>query len=152
MAMKFLYKHPDRVSGAVLMVVASVAIFEASQLPFGTIRAPDAGFFPLSLSSMLFFFAFGIFLNSFIRASEPAEFDSRSWYVVIAAAAFIVYALVLGKVGFVLATIAIMLLVMRVLGGMSWWRAIAIAVPSVLLSYVGFVQLGVPLPQGPLPF
>jgi hypothetical protein len=71
---------------------------------------------------------------------------------VTAAAAFVIYALVLNKVGFVLATTVIMLLVMRVLGGMPWIQAIAIAVPSVLLSYLGFVELGVPLPRGPLPF
>ena len=66
--------------------------------------------------------------------------------------AFVVYALVLNKAGFVLATIAIMLLVMRGLGGMSWKQALLIAVPSVVFSYVAFVQLGVPLPRGPLPF
>ena len=37
-------------------------------------------------------------------------------------------------------------------GGMSWKQALLIAVPSVALSYCGFVQLGVPLPRGPLPF
>ena len=71
---------------------------------------------------------------------------------VIAAAAFVLYALVLNKVGFVLATTAVMLLVTRSLGGMSWKQALLIAVPSVVLSYCGFVQLGVPLPRGPLPF
>jgi hypothetical protein len=134
------------------MVFAIVAIIEASHLPFGSIRAPDAGFFPMALSSGLLLFSFGIFVNSFIGASEPAEFSLRSWYVVIAAVAFLIYAVVLNKAGFILATTAIMLLVMRGLGGMSWIRAFAIAVPSVLLSYIGFVQLGVPLPPGPLPF
>jgi len=54
--------------------------------------------------------------------------------------------------GFVLSTIAIMLLVMRGLGGMKWTQAVLIAVLSVGLSYAGFLQLGVPLPRGPLPF
>lgn len=147
-----VFDHPDRVSGALLMIAAGTALFEASRLPFGSIRAPDSGFFPLSLSTLLLIFAIGIFVNSFVRKSEPVDLHSRSWYVVIAAAAFIIYAVSLVKVGFVLATTIIMLLVMRGLGGMNWARALVIAVPSVLLSYFALLQLGVPLPPGLLPF
>lgn len=147
-----LLSHPDCISGAVLVVFAIVALFDAWKLPFGSVRAPDAGFFPLSLSVLLLLFGGGIVVGSFIKNGERARFSARSWPVAIAAAAFVVYALVLSKAGFVLATIAVMLLVMRGLGGMSWKQALLIAVPSVVLSYVAFVQLGVPLPRGPLPF
>jgi len=147
-----LLAHPDRISGGVLMIVASIALLEASNLPFGSVRAPDAGFFPQSLSTLLLIFAGGIVLNSFITKSEREEFSSRSWYVVIAAGAFIIYAVSMVKVGFVLATTIIMILIMRGLGGMGWIRTLLIAVPSVLLSYLAFVELGVPLPRGPLPF
>jgi len=91
-------------------------------------------------------------VGSFIKNAEPARFSARSWQVAIAATAFVLYAIVLNKVGFVLATTAVMLLVTRSLGGMSWKQALLIAVPSVALSYCAFVQLGVPLPRGPLPF
>jgi hypothetical protein len=147
-----LVEHPDRISGGLLIVLSLFAIAEASHLPFGSARAPDAGFFPLSLSTLLLIFAGGIFVKSFFASSEPARFGSESWYVVIAAAAFILYAVVMTKVGFVIATTLIMLLIMRGLGGMSWVRAVTIAVASVVLTYLAFVQLGVPLPRGPLPF
>jgi hypothetical protein len=148
-----LINHPDRISGGLLMIVAGTALFEALHLPFGSLRAPDAGFFPLCLSTLLLVFAAGIVLNSFMTTKPGrTDFSARSWYVVIAAAAFVVYALSLAKVGFVLSTITIMLLVMRGLGGMSWARALLIAVPGVLLSYLAFVELGVPLPRGLLPF
>lgn len=142
----------DRLSGALLTLVAVVALFEAAPLPFGTARAPDAGFFPKSLSALLLFFGLGIFFSSFINKSEPAEFTSRSWQVALMAAAFILYAVVMTKAGFVLATIALMLLVMRGIGGMSWTKALLISIPSVIVSYLAFVQLGVPLPRGPLPY
>ena len=80
------------------------------------------------------------------------EFSSRSWYVVIGALAFIVYAVSMVKVGFVVATTVIMLIFMRGLGGMSWLQTLLIALPSVICSYFAFVQLGVPLPRGALPF
>ena len=147
-----LINNPDRLSGGLLMIIACIAIFEASKLPFGSVRAPDAGFFPLSLSILLLIFAVGIVLNSFMSNPQRTEFSARSWYVVIAALAFVIYAVSLEKAGFVLATVIIMLIFMRGLGGMTWARALLIAIPSVLLSYFAFVQLGVPLPRGPLPF
>ena len=147
-----LLRHPDCISGVVLMAFSIVALFDAWRLPFGSVRAPDAGFFPLSLSFLLLLFGGGIVVGSFIKNAEPTHFSARSWQVAIAATAFVFYALVLNKVGFVLATTAVMLLVTRSLGGMSWKQALLIAVPSVALSYCGFVQLGVPLPRGPLPF
>jgi hypothetical protein len=144
--------HPDRISGGLLIIVACIAIYEASHLPFGSLRKPDAGFFPLSLSTLLLIFAVGIVLNSFMTKPQRMEFNPRSWYVLIGALAFIIYALSMAKVGFVVATTIIMLIFMRGLGGMSWVRALLIAVPSVVCSYFAFVQLGVPLPRGPLPF
>ena len=147
-----LLRHPDCISGVVLMTFSIVALFDAWTLPFGSVRAPDAGFFPLSLSFLLLLFGGGILVGSFINGAEPARFSARSWQVAIAAIAFMLYALVLNKVGFVLATTAVMLLVTRSLGGMSWKQALLITVPSVALSYCGFIQLGVPLPRGPLPF
>jgi hypothetical protein len=144
--------HPDRISGALLVIVACITIFEASGLPFGSLRKPDAGFFPLSLSTLLLIFAIGIVINSFRSKPEQTDFSSRSWYVMIAALAFIIYAVSLEKVGFVMGTTAIMLLMSRGLGGMRWTLALTIAIPSTLISYFAFVQLGVPLPRGPLPF
>ena len=147
-----LLSHPDRISGSVLFVVAILAWIEAIHLPFGSIRAPDAGFFPQALSALLFLVSIAILVHSFSRDLAAAEFSWKSWLVPLAAAGFVCYALILPSVGFVLSTIGIMLLVMRGLGRMPWKRALLIAVPTVLVSYFAFIKLCVPLPQGPLPF
>src|SRR5215467_14199984 len=123
------------------------AIVEASHLPFGTLRAPDAGFFPLTLSVLLLVLAIAIVVGSFSEA-RPAEFTARSWHVPVTAAAFMLYALTLQKVGFLVSTVLVLLLLMRGLGGMTWTRAVLIAVPGVVLAYLGFLELGVPLPRG----
>ena len=49
-------------------------------------------------------------------------------------------------------TLLILLLLMRGLGGLNWTRSLLIAISSVALSYLVFVQLGVPLPRGIMPF
>lgn len=143
-----LFSHPDRLSGLILMIVAIMALVEARQLPFGSLLAPDAGFFPQGLSVFLLIAGGIITITSFMSNSDPAHFNSRSWHVVIAIAAFIAYGLLLTRLGFVLATIGIMLLMIRGLGGMKWFHALSIAIPSVLVSYFAFTQLGVPLPKG----
>jgi hypothetical protein len=146
--MKTMLSHPDRLSGVVLMVLAGIALADAWQLPFGSLLAPDAGFFPQLLSVLLLIVGGIIVATSFVSASNPTHFSPESWHVAIAVAAFIIYGLVLTRLGFVLTTIGIMLLMIRGLGRMKWTQALLIAVPSVLASYVGFTQLGVPLPRG----
>jgi hypothetical protein len=134
--MKFLTRvsrlvvdHPDRLSGTLILFLAAFAWLESFHLPFGSIRGPDAGFFPQVLSILLF-------LTS----------------IAILAIVLVAYALVLPSAGFVLATAAVMLLIMRGLVKMRWARALLISIPTVVISYLAFVKLGVPLPQGPLPF
>jgi putative tricarboxylic transport membrane protein len=148
----FFLRNADRLSGLVLALIAAFAIYESSHLPFGAIWAPDAGFFPLSLSVLLLVIAlFGI-SASYFGQPDSAEFFGRSSYVAIATAALIVYALALPTVGFVVATVIVLLLMMRGFGGMSWSRAFLISLSTVLVTYIGFRKLGVPLPHGILPF
>jgi hypothetical protein len=144
--------HPDRLSGVLLLIVALFAMFEARLLPFGSINAPDAGFFPQSLSVLLFLISVAILIHSFSREMEPADFSRRSWLVPLAAVALVAYAVLMPVVGFVIATMVIMLLIMRGLIKSPWIPTLVISLVMVLLSYLAFVKLGVPLPRGPLPF
>jgi hypothetical protein len=41
---------------------------------------------------------------------------------------------------------------MRGLGGLNWTRSLLIAISSVVLTHLVFVQLGVPPPRGIMPF
>jgi putative tricarboxylic transport membrane protein len=145
-------RHPDRLSGIFLAVIAGIAMYQASHLPFGSIAAPDSGFFPISLSTLLFLFACVVVLNSFISTSPPLEFGARSASVVLAACAFVIYAIAIPKAGFVISTTAILLLLMRGFGGVGWARSFLVSLVLVLLTYFAFLELGVPLPAGPLPF
>ena len=151
-ASRAVVNHPDRLSGVLLLFLATFAWLEALHLPFGSIHAPDAGFFPQVLSILLFLTSVAILVHSLSRELPATEFSRRSWLVPITAGALIAYALVLPRAGFVLATAAVMLLIMRGLVKMRWGRALLISIPTVVLSYLAFIKLGVPLPQGPLPF
>jgi hypothetical protein len=142
----------DHVSGITIMLVAIFCIFESWHLPFGSVSAPDAGFFPRCLSVLLLLFGAGITLNAFMWATAPVDFHVQTWYVGIAAAAFVAYAFSIQHVGYLICTLVILVLLMRGLCGMSWMRSLVIAIPSVVVSYLAFSKLGVPLPTGILPF
>src|SRR5258708_28908688 len=119
-AMNRLSSHPDRLSGSVLIVAAGFAIFEASRLPFGTVRAPDAGFFPLCLSVLLLIAGAAIVLRSFTTAPELLQFTPQTWYVLVAAFTFVLYAFTVQMVEFVISSVADRIFFMCCLGSMTW--------------------------------
>jgi putative tricarboxylic transport membrane protein len=147
-----LFDNADKKAAAVVGLIAMIALFEARDLPFGSVRAPDSGFFPKALSALLLLFSFCIYCRAWFDEVPRINFGRETLKVAIAALALCAYALSLNYLGFVIATVLILLLMMKGFGGMSLKFAGPIALASVLISYAGFVQLGVPLPQGPLPF
>jgi hypothetical protein len=144
----------DRVSGVVLFVFALAVAWEASRLPFGSIHAPDSGFFPLSLAVALALLSglivFGTWLPETAAAAMP------SWQgagrVMVAAAAMAAYVAVIDWLGYLLATALVMLLLLRGIERLKWRTSVAVTVASVVGSYVLFRRLGVPLPAGIVPF
>jgi hypothetical protein len=147
---RFLAGNFDRACGIVTTAIAAFLYLNTAELPFGTISAPDAGFFPKCLSAILVVLGLGMILRASFETRERAEFTTRSWAVPLAAVALIIYAALLNKVGFVLCTITILFFLMTTYGRLRWVVALAVSVSTVIVCYVGFTELGVPLPQGVL--
>ena len=148
----WVIENSDRASGLIICVLASVALFSSRNLPYGSIGAPDSGFFPKTLSVLLLIFGSAISATAFAKKPVKIYLNTGNLKVVVGAIALLLYAFALDAVGFVIGTILILLLMMRGFGEMSWKASSLIAVISVVIAYVGFLQLGVPLPRGLLPF
>jgi hypothetical protein len=146
--LRFLTGNFDRVGGIVTTSIGVFLYLNTTRLPFGTISAPDAGFFPKCLSAILVILGLGMILRASFETRERAEFTPQSWAVPLAAVALIIYAALLNKVGFVLCTITLLFLLMTAYGRLRWVVALAISVSTVIACYIGFTELGVPLPQG----
>jgi hypothetical protein len=144
--------YSDHLSGFFLMLVAGLGLVQSWHLPFGTISAPDAGFFPRCLCAILLLFGAAIIAQAFVTAGQPIRFGRRTWHVVIAAVILVLYAVTVQQIGYLIATFAVLLSLTRGLCGTSWARSLMIAVPGVILSWIAFSKLGVPLPTGILPF
>ena len=72
--------------------------------------------------------------------------------VVVLIAALAAYAWLLPRVGFIVCTIALLVLMLRGLGRVGWlWTSVS-AVTGTVACYVLFTRLGLPLPDGLLGF
>jgi hypothetical protein len=140
----------DRACGAVATVAAIFLYFSSAGLPLGTLSAPDAGFFPKSLSAMLVVLGFWLMLQPHPATHTTPGFSTRSWAVPLAASSLLAYAGLLDKIGFVLCTVTILFFLMTAYGRLRWIVALAISLSAVAVCYMGFTELGVPLPQGVL--
>ncbi len=143
--------EPDGLSGAAIVVVGGFLFWQAVALPFGSLRAPDSGFFPICLAAALVVLGLVLTVRAAFRAL-PGGLPHSTWSVGVAFVAFLLYGFVLERVGFILATVAVLIVMMRVYGRIGWGVTVAIAVGGVAVTYVLFRQLGVPLPAGVLWF
>jgi hypothetical protein len=143
----------DRLSGVLLFAVGLYLAYEALKLPFGTVRQPDAGFFPLCIAVSLAFLSGFIFLGTFMseHVGEPLRFREGMPSVLITVLALILYIFVLNLLGYLISTLAIMILLLKGVERLGWQRSLWVAVPTVTVSYFIFRWLGVPLPRGIIP-
>lgn len=142
-----------RLPSAALIALGLAALYEASSLPFGTVRQPDTAFFPSLVSLALVCFA----ALATVRGDEPEGFEvpaesggqSRAWAVIVAVA---VYAGLLAPVGFLICTAALLLLLLRAIGRASWTASTVGAAAGSVCCYALFTRMGMPLPDGLLGF
>jgi putative tricarboxylic transport membrane protein len=139
----------------ILAGLAGLILFEASRLAFGSIRVPQTGFFPSILATLLLFFSIALLVQTRRQAggeSREPPIKSEAWIrISITLAAMLGFALVLEKLGFLLSTFTLMLLLLRVIEAQKWSRVIAVALATALISYFLFARLlNIPLPGGVL--
>jgi len=141
-------RRGERVFGAALVGIGLVALVAGSKLPFGTLREPGAGFFPLTVAAALILFAaLSIFEDdSGAEASSGASGGGKraSMLAILLAA----YAWLLPSAGFLLCTTVLLATVLGGLGRVRWLRAITVAAVAATVCYFLFTRLGMPLPRG----
>ena len=139
----------------ILAGLAGLTLFEASRLAFGSIRVPQTGFFPSILAILLLFFSIALLVQTCRQAggeSGEQPITSEAWIrISITLAAMLGFALVLEKLGFLLSTFTVMLVLLRVIEPQKWPRVLAVALATALISYFLFGRLlNIPLPSGVL--
>lgn len=147
----------DIVASVLLILLGTGVSIESIRLKVGTPLMPQPGFFPLLGGIFLVGLSVVLFFRAWLGLDDEARQAQESFGNLTRPAALVVsmgvYTALLEPVGYLLPTLAIAMVILRVLGVTSWK---VIGVASVLLSvgtYVLFGRvLGIDLPPGILSF
>lgn len=148
-------KRFEIAAAAALAGFAGYILFESSKLRIGSFRVPQTGFFPRVLGILLVLLTLGELVRA-LRQPEAAtpsgKITSAGWFRIGATlAAMLGFALVLERLGFLLATFLLMVLLLRAIEAPRWSKVFIVSLVTSLLSYGLFAWLlGVPLPAGML--
>jgi len=138
---------------ALAVVAASGAyLLSALALPSGTPARPGPGFFPLAIGAFGVVMALAWTLSAFRRvpaaAGHPGAPVEGFGRVVATAGALVGFCLLLSWVGYPVAALVFVAVLLRWLGA-GWKSALVIGLTSAAGSYYLFgVLLNVPLPRG----
>jgi hypothetical protein len=137
----------DVVSGVFLLAVAVFVSRGAVEISLGSLRAPEAGLYPLILGVLLGALALAL-VGSGLRAGSTsaaaAPYAHSAWAAIVALAA---YAAFLPTAGYPLATVLVLAALFRV-GGSSWRVAVGLGLVFGLGTYGLAALLGIGLPRG----
>jgi putative tricarboxylic transport membrane protein len=142
-------------ASSILAGLGGFIFFEASRLTFGSVRVPQTGFFPSILAILLLLFSIALLVQTHRQPdndSRGQRITSEAWIrISTSLTAMLGFALLLEKLGFLLSTFIVMLLLLRVIERQNWSRVIAVALATALVSYFLFAWvLNIPLPAGVL--
>lgn len=148
-----------RVAALAVVILGIVCVIGASQIRTpGGYTAVSAGAMPIAVGVGLIALGLLLLLRATARpdldhaARVAAEAVATHWPTTLAAlAGLVAYALVLGPLGYVVATALFVPAEARVLGSRSAVRDVAVGAVLALVVYLAFTQfLGVRLPAGVL--
>lgn len=134
--------------GLVLAICGVGMAVLARQIPLGTVRAPGPGFTPLVMGLALAVLGVGCALRAWrLDRGEGVILGERKPLVCMAA--LLGCALAWTLFGFVPSSFLMLVVLFRVLAGISWRKALLTAVPAAVLTWLVFERLlGVSLPAG----
>ncbi len=146
-------KRLEIIAAALLAGLAGYVLLAANQLRIGNFRVPQTGFFPRALAVLLALLTVVELVRALRQAetaTAAARIPSEAWLRIGATLAIMLgFALVLEWLGFLLATFALMVLLLRAIEAPSWSKVFIVALATSALTYGLFAWLlGVPLPAG----
>jgi putative tricarboxylic transport membrane protein len=141
----------DRAAGLAFLALGVGVCVQAARLGFGSVLAPEPGFFPWIGGSMLVVLSTCLVARSL--AGRPAEPRRAGDWVrpAVLLAALAIYVPLLEPLGYPLATTGLAVVALRILKTRRWSVTVAVGLALALGSFLLFQRmLGVELPAGVL--
>lgn len=147
----------DIIGSVLLILLGAGVVIESIRLKLGTPLMPQPGFFPFIGGCLLIGLALVLLVQSLRRRDETTRESGDATGTlrkpVILIASLSVYTALIGPLGYVLPTIILVAVVLRVLGVTSWKILTLASLGMSVGAYVLFGRiLGIDLPAGVLPF
>lgn len=143
----------DMIASVLLILVGIAVIVWSIRLQVGTLLRPMSGFFPFWVGLGIIALSLILLVQGWLGRSKASKAYGRWQRPLLMVVGLAVYSIVLDPLGYILSTIFIAAVTLRILGVLSWK---VIGVSSVVLSvsvYFLFTRLlGVELPAGVLSF
>jgi len=148
-------KMADQWSGVFLFILAALIFWASASLPYGSIRNPGSGFYPLWLGVILGGMAIGLILQTTwqkegARVLRDILMEKIRWgKILLVLISLILYAFLLDTVGFLFLTFLLLAFLLRAIETQSWKVVIGWAVLGASASYLVFeVWMKLRLPRG----
>ena len=146
-------KRSQLAASTVLAGLAGFVLLESRHLSFGTMRVPQTGFFPWVLATLLLILCVILFAQGLFGAESdrpPNHILPEGWSrIAFTLVAMVGFAVMLERLGFLLTTFFLMILLLRAIESQRWSKVFFVALLTAIASYgiFGWI-LGIPLPGG----
>ena len=139
-------------AGALGLAFVVLYLFEGSSLPFGQMRAPGAGVFPIFIGTIFGLVCIGV-MQEAAYTREPGTtrypVGPDLQRLLLVSLCFVLYVTFLVVIGFPIATVAFVVCFARLVGKVSWLRAtLGGVVLSASVWTIFTLVFGVRLPAG----
>ena len=145
----------DRVSSLCWLAFGLLCIYGSVLLDLGTLREPGTGFFPFLAALFFSSLALVVFVRSLIpgrgfQARILSLWHEAIWHRPLAVGLLMVaYILALERIGFLLTSLVVLVVMLRGVEKFPWWKALLISILSSGCTYLLFhVLLKATLPIG----
>lgn len=146
-------KKYDFITSIIWMGLGISVVISSYRLKLGSLGNPGAGLMPFVLGISLFLSSIPILIRSLM--TKDKERYEGIWSgiefkkLILVPVSLIGYAMILEKVGFLVATFLLLFTLFKIIGSRRWSFALATSILVVLLSYLLFVTLlKVEMPSG----
>jgi hypothetical protein len=137
----------DRIGALPWLIFALLVAIQGERLGIGSRAQPESGFLFFWTGSFLAILSAIVVIHSPNTPNKRDSLIETDWLKVSALLAVILfYILVLERAGFVLSSVALVVILLKFSGIPSWRRTLAPAIFAALVSYAVFLSLGVTLP------
>ena len=155
MEKKIMEKH-DLISSTILFCVGLFIVLYSPQFDLGNTTMPRSGFMPFLTGILMCIFSIITFFQAYLDKSGKVEkiwANIRFRKLVFVLLMLLIYTLLLEKLGFIICTFFMILILIRFVGPQTWLNSFLVAGLTSIISYLLFeTWLKAQLPKGILGF